>query len=170
MTERTAKYWIENLQLSKHPEGGFFKEVYRSKEIISKKHLPLRYSSFRSFSTSIYFLLENDDFSAFHRLKSDEIWHFYDGSQLLLYIIDQSGKLTTVKVGNNPHQDEKLQVTIPKGCWFAAEVAVKNSYSLLGCTVSPGFDFDDFELGSRSVLIKKYPEQSDLINRLTILE
>jgi predicted cupin superfamily sugar epimerase len=165
----SAQYWIEKLKLSKHPEGGYFREVYRSDEFISKKHLPGRYSSFRSFSTSIYFLLKSDEFSAFHRLKSDEIWHFYDGSPLLLYVIDPKGKLTTIKTGPNPGNNEMLQVVIPKGFWFAAEVSVKDSFSLIGCTVSPGFDFEDFELAGREKLTAKFPQHKELIERLTIL-
>lgn len=167
--DHSGKYWIEKLKLSKHPEGGYFREVYRSNEFISKKHLPARYSSFRSFSTSIFFLLKSDEFSAFHRLKSDEIWHFYDGSALLLYVIDTKGRLMKIKVGRNPDNDETLQIVIPKGFWFAAEVVDKNSFSLIGCTVSPGFDFEDFELGSKKYLIAKYPQHKVLIDRLTIL-
>ncbi len=167
--DHSAQYWIDNLKLKEHPEGGYFREVYRSNEFISKKHLPGRYSSFRAFYTSIYFLLKSDEFSAFHRLKSDEIWHFYDGSPLLLYVIEQSGKLTTIKMGRNPDNDETLQVLIPKGYWFAAEVSRKESYSLIGCTVSPGFDYDDFELGRRENLTEKYPGLKGVIERLTIL-
>ncbi len=164
-----AQYWIKKLKLVKHPEGGYFREVYRSDELISKKHLPNRYSSFRAFSTSIFFLLKSDEFSAFHRLKSDEIWHFYDGSPLLLYMIDLNGKLTTIKAGRNPDNNEVLQIIIPKGFWFAAEVTVNNSFSLVGCTVSPGFDFEDFELARREELITKFPRHKSLIEKLTIL-
>ncbi len=166
---QSAQYWIEKLKLAKHPEGGYFREVYRANEIISKKSLPDRYSSFRPFSTSIFFLLKGNEFSAFHRLKSDEIWHFYDGSPLLLYLIDSKGKLTTVRVGRNPDRNETLQIVIPKGFWFAAEVVDKNSFSLIGCTVSPGFDFEDFELGSKELLTNKFPQHKSLIKRLTIL-
>ncbi len=166
---RSAQYWIEKLKLAKHPEGGYFREVYQANEIISKKSLPERYSSFRPFSTSIFFLLKGNEFSAFHRLKSDEIWHFYDGTPLLLYLIDSKGKLTTIRVGRNPDRSETLQFVIPKGFWFAAEVTDKNSYSLISCTVSPGFDFEDFELGSKKYLIAKYPQHKVLIDRLTIL-
>ncbi len=166
---QSAQYWIEKLKLAKHPEGGYFREVYRANEIISKKSLPDRYSSFRPFSTSIFFLLKGNEFSAFHRLKSDEIWHFYDGSPLLLYLIDSKGKLTTVRVGRNPDKNELLQIAIPKGFWFAAEVVDKNSFSLIGCTVSPGFDFEDFELGSKELLTNKFPQHKSLIKRLTIL-
>lgn len=160
-----AKKYIIQLQLRKHPEGGYFKEVYRSGELILPEHLPKRYKQSRNFSTSIYFLLEGKQFSSFHILKSDELWHFYDGSAVILYIINQNGELSIHKLGRNA--DCELQLTIEKQNWFAAEVKDKKSFSLFGCTVSPGFDFDDFELGKRDDLIKKFPQHSALIKRLT---
>ena len=89
----TAVYWINHLKLQEHPEGGYFREVYRSGEFIQKKGLPVRYSSFRAFSTSIYFLLKGTQFSAFHRLKSDEIWHFHYGSTITIYLLHSTGKM-----------------------------------------------------------------------------
>ncbi|HPE56166.1 MAG TPA: cupin domain-containing protein [Bacteroidales bacterium] len=166
---QSAEYWIQHLKLKKHPEGGYFKEVYRSNEVINIKGLPDRYTSFRNISTSIYFLLKSDEFSAFHRLKSDETWHFYLGSSLVLYIIDHSGKMRKLVLGNQPG-DSNLQFTIPRGYWFAAKVESPGSYALMGCTVAPGFDFEDFELGKRSELITRYPQYKSLIDELTILE
>ncbi len=167
---RSAKYWIKKLNLSKHPEGGYFREVYRSKEFINKKSLPARYTSFRSFSTSIYFLLESHEFSAFHRLKSDEIWHFYDGSPLSLLIIEKTGVLKKIKLGKTPENNEVFQAVIEKGNWFAAKVNEPDSFSLIGCTVAPGFDFEDFELGKKSKLVELYPQHSDIIESFTIIE
>lgn len=166
---KNAQFWIKHLKLAQHPEGGYYREVYRSDEIVNKKGLPNRYSSFRSFSTSIYFLLESNRFSAFHRIKSDETWHFYEGSPLLLYIILTNGKLITVRLGQNPENKELFQFTVPKGSWFAAHPNSPDSFSLLGCTVAPGFDFDDFEMGEKTYLLKKFPSCSELINRFTIL-
>jgi uncharacterized protein len=160
-----AKQYVKQLQLKKHPEGGYFKEVYRSGEIILPIHLPKRYKSPRNLSTSIYFLLEGKQFSAFHLLQSDELWHCYDGSAVLLYLINQKGELSVQKLGRG--EDCDLQITIEKQNWFAAEVEDKKSFSLFGCTVSPGFEFDDFALGKRNELIKKFPHHSDLIKRLT---
>ena len=160
-----AKQYIKQLQLKKHPEGGYFREVYRSGERILPTHLPKRYKSSRNFSTSIYFLLEGRQFSSFHLLQSDELWHFYDGSSVLLYIINQKGELTVKKLGRD--QDSELQLTIEKQNWFAAELEDKKSFALFGCTVSPGFEFEDFELGKRDELIKKFPQHSSLIKRLT---
>jgi predicted cupin superfamily sugar epimerase len=165
----SANYWIEHLGLEQHPEGGFFREVYQSGEFIQKKGLPGRYSSFRPFSTSIYFLLKSDQFSAFHRLKSDEIWHFYTGSPLILCMLLQNGKSMTVNLGNDPLKKELFQFAIPKGIWFAARPALKDSYSLLGCTVAPGFDVDDFELGSKAHLLRLFPQHKDLISEFSIL-
>ncbi len=166
---RNAQYWIDHLQLSKHPEGGYFKEVYRSNEFVNKKSLPDRYASFRSFSTSIYFLLKSDEFSAFHRLKSDEIWHFYDGTTIVIVAISPDGILSKTYVGNNPDKGERFQLLIPKGYWFAAIVNKKGSFSLVGCTVSPGFDFEDFEMGEKSELEKRFPQHKEIINKFSIL-
>jgi len=167
MNNKDSKYWIEKLQLQRHPEGGYFKEIYRSDEIIKKESLPERYSDERNFSTSIYFLLEKNDVSLFHRLKSDEIWHFYSGTSLTLYIIDKNGFLKKIVVGDNPDNGEVLQTVIKNGNWFAAKVNNPDSYSLIGCTVSPGFSFNDFELAKREDLIKLFPDHSDIIKMFT---
>lgn len=160
-----AKQYITQLQLRKHPEGGYFREVYRSGELILPEHLPARYRSSRNFSTSIYFLIEGKQFSAFHLLQSDELWHFYDGSTVLLYIINQSAELSSKKLGKKKNCE--LQLTIESQNWFAAELEDKKSFALFGCTVSPGFEFEDFELGKRDDLLKKFPQHSDVIKRLT---
>lgn len=164
-----ADYWINKLGLIKHPEGGYFKETYRSQEILSVKSLPERYNSFRSYSTSIYFLLDNQEFSAFHRIKSDEIWHFHIGSTVTLYLIHSSGKLMEFKLGSNPEKGESLQLIIPKNHWFAAEVKDPDSFCLMACTVAPGFDFNDFELGNKAALNKKHPQHQQLIKKFTRL-
>ena len=150
------------MQLIKHPEGGYYREVYRSNEIVHKKDLPDRYSSFRSFSSSIYYLLESNEFSAFHRLKSDEIWHFYEGTSLNLLIIFPRGDFRKVVMGRDTDSNEVYQALIPKGCWFAAHVPGMDSFSLVGCTVAPGFDFEDYEMGKRDELIMLFPKFADL--------
>ena len=160
-----AKQYINHLQLKKHREGGYFKEIYRSSEMILPEHLPKRYKSSRNFSTSIYFLLEGKQFSSFHILKSDELWHFYDGSSVILYVINQKGELNIKKLGKK--KDCELQLTIEKQNWFAAEVEDKKSFALIGCTVSPGFEFEDFKMGRRDELIKNFPQHTSLIKRLT---
>ena len=160
-----AKQYIKQLQLKKHPEGGYFREVYRSDELILPEHLPARYKSSRNFSTSIYFLLEGKQFSAFHLLQSDELWHFYDGCTVIIYIINQKGGLTIKKLGKQ--KDCELQIAIEKQNWFAAEIEDKKSFAIFGCTVSPGFDFKDFQLGSRNQLIERFPQHKQLIHKLT---
>ena len=160
-----ARVYIKKLQLKKHPEGGYYREVYRSGEKILSDHLPHRYKSSRNFSTSIYFLLEGNQYSAFHQLKSDELWHFYDGSDLKVYIINPEGNLTVAKLGRS--DDAEFQIAVEKDCWFAAEVEDKKSFSLFGCTVSPGFEFEDFKLGKREFLIIKFPKHNTLIQTLT---
>jgi len=162
-----ARAYIKKLQLKKHPEGGYYREVYRSGETILPDHLPKRYKSSRNFSTSIYFLLGGSQFSAFHLLKSDELWHFYDGSDLNVYIINPEGELIVRKLGRSDNAE--FQTTLEKHCWFAAEVEDKKSFSLFGCTVSPGFEFEDFKLGKREFLLKKFPQHITLIQRLTRL-
>jgi len=158
---KTAQDWIKKLNLLPHPEGGYYKEVYRSEEEIVAELLPGDRSGVRSVSTAIYFLLEGNDFSAFHRIKSDEIWHFYAGNQLIIYAIDEKGLLT-----EHPLNLEIPMQIIPKNNWFAAELADKNSYALVGCTVAPGFDFDDFEMGDGGLLQLQFPQHTELIQQL----
>jgi len=165
---KTNEYWIKKLNLLKHPEGGYFREIYRSNEEIDAGNLPPRYGSKRAFSTSIYYLLNSCEFSAFHRLRSDEIWHFYSGSPLNLFIIYKDGKLLKQVLGNKPDKNEHLQIIIEKGSWFAASVLKTGSFTLMGCTVSPGFDFSDFELANRDELLKKYPQYHDIIVKYTL--
>ena len=163
---KDADYWIKTLGLIKHTEGGYYREVYRSREIIPHNALPTRYNGERSFSTSIYFLLRGNETSRLHRLKSDELWHFYAGSPLTIHVIDLYGKHSTTKLGSDFEKGEIFQSTIEKGCWFGAIVNDPSSYSLLGCTVAPGFEFDDFELGHRDGLIRLYPEHKQIIEML----
>jgi hypothetical protein len=153
----TTRFWIEKLQLQKHPEGGWFKEIYRSAEMIPASALPAGFSGDRSFSTSIYYLLESEDFSAFHRIKSDELWHFYTGTSVIEIISIQKGKIRRQFLGDNPQENQSFQVVVPKNTWLAARLINKNGFALAGCTVSPGFHFDDFEMGTEK-LINEYTE------------
>lgn len=160
---------IKTLQLKPHPEGGYFREVYRSKGFINKTSLPSEFSGKRSYSTAIYFLLTSDSFSAFHRINQDEIWHFYKGSPIKLHVISDQGDYSSVIIGNNLEKQETLQYIVPAKYWFAAEVINKNDFSLVGCTVSPGFDFNDFELPKREQLIALFPQHKNIITKLTSL-
>jgi hypothetical protein len=154
---KSAKYWIEKLQLQKHPEGGWFKETYRSEEVIPAVALPTGFSGNRSFSTSIYYLLEGDDFSSFHRIKSDEIWHYYMGNSAVEILTIENGKVRKLFCGNRPDENQHLQVVVPKNTWFAAQLVNNKGFALVGCTVSPGFYFEDFEMANQE-LIGQNPE------------
>lgn len=162
-----AKKYIELLNLESHPEGGYFKEIYRSGEIILPEGLPERFRKGRAVATSIYFLLDGKQVSNFHKLKSDEIWHFYDGCGVKIFVIDNDGNLSEFVLGKNIENREMLQVVIENNHWFAAELIDKHSYCLAGCSVAPGFDFEDFELAEREKLMDTFPEHKDLIKRFT---
>lgn len=160
---------IKTFNLQKHPEGGYFKENYRSDGSIPNSVLGNAYNGNRSYATSIYFLLTSEDFSAFHKINQDEIWHFYKGSTLKLHLISKEGDYSFVMIGNNFKNNEVPQYVVKGGYWFAAEVVEKNSYSFVGCTVSPGFDFKDFVLPQRKILVELYPKHTTLITQLTHL-
>lgn len=163
-----AEYWIAKLGLEKHPEGGYYKEVYRSAESIASGNLPERYSGgARNHATSIYFLITGKEFSAFHRIKSNELFHFYAGSPLDIHMITEAGKYSMVTLGSDAESGEVFQHAVPRGVWFSAEsLGGDDVYSLVGCTVAPGFDFSDFELGKRIELLRRYPAQAEVIKRL----
>ncbi|MFN4146238.1 MAG: cupin domain-containing protein [Runella sp.] len=162
-----ASYWIEKYQMQPHPEGGFFAETYRSSEMIPKEALPSRFVGNRSFCTGIYFLLESHHFSAFHRIQSDEMWHFYSGQPLEVFMIHHNGQLEVIRLGNNPEAGEVFQAVVPAGVWFGSRPAAQSQYSLVGCTVAPGFDFADFEMASRQQLLGDYPQHHQIIMQLT---
>ncbi|MFV1884180.1 MAG: cupin domain-containing protein [Balneola sp.] len=162
-----VKELVEKLDLQEHVEGGFYKETYRSEGIIKKGSTPEDFTGDRNFSTGIYFLLTSDNFSAFHRIKQDEMWHFYEGSPLTIHMIDESGDYSFQRLGLDLENLERPQFTVPKNTWFASEVEDPNTYCLTGCTVSPGFDFEDFELAERKSLIQAFPEHKEVIHRLT---
>ncbi|MEZ4684898.1 MAG: cupin domain-containing protein [Bacteroidia bacterium] len=166
MLSRAAQ-WIQQLNLQPHPEGGFFSESYRAAESVPAEALPRRYAGKRCFSTAIYFLITSDKPSHFHKVASDEGWHFYDGAPVRLHMISPKGEYATVLVGCNPDQNILPQCVVPAGYWFAAEVSEPDSFSLVGCTVAPGFDFEDFVLGKKESLAASFPDQKDIINRFS---
>jgi predicted cupin superfamily sugar epimerase len=163
----TASYYVQAFNMQPHPEGGYFAETYRAAETISKAALPDRFAGDRPFSTAIYFLLESKDVSALHRIASDEVWHFYAGGTLEVFVITPSGELTTIRLGNNPKQGEVFQAVVPAGCWFGSAPAEGVDFSLVGCTVAPGFDFADFEMASRETLLTEFPQHRDVIKKLS---
>ena len=125
-----------------------------------------KYQGKRNYSTCIYFLLSSDSFSAFHRINQDEIWHFYEGSPIKLHLITPNGKYSTVIIGRDFEKDEVPQYAISGGIWFAATVLKENSFSLVGCTVAPGFNFQDFELAERERLTSLFPKHHQIISEL----
>ena len=164
---KTAQYWINKINLIAHPEGGYYCETYRSQLSIAKEALPPEFTGSRLVSTAIYFLLEGENFSAFHRLRSDEIWHFYAGGTIAVHVIDPDGSYSKIQLGSDPQAGEVFQAVVKAGSWFASKVRDPKSFALAGCTVAPGFDFADFELGSRSELVKLYPQHRKLIEQFT---
>jgi hypothetical protein len=161
-SQLTAPQLIETLGLAPHPEGGHYREIFRSpSSVTTEAGYP------RSASTAIYFLLERGEFSAFHRVSSDELWHHYGGDALDLHLLDGVGP-RTVLIGRDFTQGERPVGVVPGGCWQAARPrAGAHGYSLAGCTVAPGFEFRDFEMPSRAELVRLFPEHAELIASLT---
>jgi uncharacterized protein len=162
----TAATLIQHYNLQPHPEGGWYKEMYKSSEHIAANALPERFDGERSFSTAIYFLLEQGNFSAFHRIKSDECWHFYAGEALEVYIIQADGTLDIITLGNDIEKGQLFQYIVPANCWFASRPAPGSSFCFVGCTVAPGFDFADFEMADGTALSVLYPQHESFIKIL----
>lgn len=162
----TSEELIEQLDLVKHPEGGWYRETYRSEDVIQGATLPARFTGDRSVCTAIYFLLQSGEISALHRIRSDEIWHFYAGEKMTIHVITPHAEYYPFKLGANTLAGETFQCVVPSGCWFGAEVSGVG-YTLVGCTVAPGFDFADFEMAGREAMLRQFPCHSELIRRLT---
>ncbi|NJD91683.1 MAG: cupin domain-containing protein [Geobacter sp.] len=167
MSSPAAQKLIKSLELTRHPEGGWFRETYRSSGVIPGPSLPSGFSGNRAYSTAIYFLLEKADVSALHRIMSDEMWHFYAGAALTVQMITSEGKHQSFTLGADIAAGELFQAVVPAGSWFGAEVTGAGDYSLVGCTVAPGFDFHDFEMGDREQLLAEFPDHTAIIKRLT---
>ncbi len=164
----TAAHLIDKFELERHPEGGWYKETYRSGEIFAAHALPERFKGGRFFSTAIYFLLEENDHSAFHRIKSDECWHFYAGDPLLVYILHEKGEMKVIQLGSDIGKGQLFQYVVPANTWFASRPATGAAFSFVGCTVSPGFDFADFEIADSDKLSHLFPEHETVIRELGI--
>jgi predicted cupin superfamily sugar epimerase len=162
---KDASFYIRNLSLNPHPEGGYYKETYRSIATIPGAVLH-GFSEDRNCSTAIYYLLEKKDFSAFHRIKSDECWHYYAGDTLLIHVLYNNGNYSCIKLGCVIDKEEVLQFVVPANTWFAAVCDERSSFVLAGCTVAPGFDFADFEMADKNLLLQEYPSCSKIIPAL----
>ena len=162
----TAQSYNQALQMRPHPEGGFFQESYRSEQTMQAP-APGGGSVQRNVCTAIYFLLEAGNFSAFHRIKSDEIWHFYAGQALEVLELLPDGELCCTRLGSDILRGEIPQYVVPADTWFASRVADGGTFSLVGCTVAPGFDFADFQLARRQELLEIFPQHRQIITELT---
>ncbi len=160
----TADDYIARLNLEKHPEGGWFRQTYRSPETIPGDALPARFVGARPLSTAIYFLLRHGEISALHRLAADEVWHFYAGSPVTLHAIAPDGQVLRTTLGA-----DVFQAVVPARHWFGATLDDnrEEAFALVGCTVAPGFSYDDFELADRDQLVARFPQHRELIEKLT---
>jgi predicted cupin superfamily sugar epimerase len=159
---------IERFGLQPHPEGGYFRETFRGADRVvrafTRETSP---GETRSASTAIYYMLCDGAHSAWHRIRSDEVWHFYAGEPIDVHVIDTAGQLLTHHLGNAlTHADAVFQAVVPAGQWFAAELCVSGTFALAGCTVAPGFEFSEFELADVAALTKTYPQHEAVIRRL----
>jgi predicted cupin superfamily sugar epimerase len=161
-----AQHWIDRLRLLPHPEGGYFRETYRAPLTLPHSALP-GHGGDRAASTAIYFLLAGNQFSSFHCIRADELWHFYAGSTLVVHVITPDGEYQQLLLGSNAAAGESFQAVVSAGCWFGSSLRYPNAYALVGCTVAPGFDFADFEMAKRDELIAQYPQHRAIIERLT---
>lgn len=157
----TASELVRALALRPHPEGGFYRETYRSSDSVVRAD-----GATRSASTAIHYLLCDGAHSAWHRIQSDEIWHFYSGTTLLVHELMADGQVRTHTLGATP-PDTVFQACVRAGHWFAAELADPSSFALVGCTVAPGFEFSEFVLADTDELLQAYPEHDTLIRRLS---
>lgn len=148
-------------------EGGYFAETYRSLESVPQAALPSRYDGDRSFGTAIYYLLTPDTFSALHRLRTDEVYHFYLGDPVTMLLLQPGGGSEVISLGQDIGAGQRVQVVVPRASWQGSFLQPGGAFALLGTTMAPGFDPADFEIGDRQTLIRAYPDQRPLIERLT---
>ena len=166
MNQQDPQYYISKLGLEPHPEGGYFKRTFESQEQITDQELTVDFEGKRMLYTSIYFLLTSNDVSHFHRLQSDELWYYHAGSPLSVHMIDENGEYTEYKLGLDLENGEVPQVLVPKNTIFGSSVKDRETFSLVGCMVSPGFEYQDFELFTQEELLLKYPEHKEIIMKI----
>jgi len=159
---QAAAYWIEKLKLQPHPEGGYYQELYRSNLTVSRS--PSVADTLYNACTSIYYLLEGNDYSSFHRIAADEIWYFHKGVPLFIHMIDQNGIYTTQEVSDE--LTGSLSFLVEAGVWFAAEIPTGVDFTLVSCVVAPGFEFKEFELANKEELITIYPQHTVILDKL----
>lgn len=160
MKSADAAYWVEKLDMIPHPEGGYCREMYRSDLRFSAKE-GTQFPASRRWLTTIYYLLEGEQVSSFHRIKSPETWFFHKGDPLLIYFIDEAGEMICRELSDRPKGE--LQLTVPPNCWFAAALKERKGFVLVSCAVAPGFEYEDFELADARLLMQIYPQHADVI-------
>ena len=160
MKTRDAAYYIRSLNLLPHPEGGYYKETFRSEQQVNR----VDEATIKQACTSIYYLLEDVDFSGFHRIASDEIWYFHKGQPLLIHVIQKDGSLISHELSDE--NTGSFSVVVPAGLWFAAELKAGEGFTLVSCAVAPGFDFSEFEMAKRAELVSEYPQYQALLTRM----
>jgi predicted cupin superfamily sugar epimerase len=160
---RRADALIEQLGLEPHPERGFFKETHRASSNVDSD----RHGGQRAASTAIYFLVTADAPATYlHRLRSDEVFHLYDGGPLEIVRLFSDGTWDVARLGQDFGAGERPQVVVPAGTWFGTELVTGASHCLVGCTVAPGFEFRDFELADGPELAAQYPDAAERIGRM----
>ena len=157
-------YLVHRLSLQPHPEGGFYAPAFRSEQQIETTSLNGNWKGPRSLYSSIFFLLTANHHSSWHRIASDEIWHLYEGDDICVHILHPDGTYSLERLSNKAGK-EKFSAIVKAGCWFASHCEGALGYALSGCTLAPGFDFEDFELGNTQELIKVYPEYAKIIKK-----
>jgi predicted cupin superfamily sugar epimerase len=160
MDKKNASYWIDHLNLLPHPEGGYYKEVFRSKQQV----LRLGAAELKQACTSIYYLLEGADYSGFHRIASDELWYFHKGEPLLIHMVDENGVYSSVELSDTT--SGVLSTVVEAGLWFASEIPSRNGFTLVSCAVAPGFEFSEFEMARKENMKHLYPQHVTLFERL----
>ncbi|MFP4171505.1 MAG: cupin domain-containing protein [Candidatus Hydrogenedentota bacterium] len=162
----SAEFWINHLRLEPHPEGGYFRETHRSPVVVH----PPGFEGPRHLTTTIYFLLEAGQISQLHQLRANEMWHFYTGTPLTLHQLSSPDEYVTARVGPHADEGQQFHTVVPSGVWFGATVddARPGAFSLVACTCSPGFEFEDFKLADREEMLDRFPAHAGVIRMLTL--
>ncbi|MCM3757113.1 cupin domain-containing protein [Sporosarcina aquimarina] len=159
--KHSATYWTKKLKLETHPEGGSFAGSYAAESTIETS------TGTRPLYTSIYFMLADGEISHFHQLQSDELWYYHDGNALSVHMISTDGEYSSVKLGLDIDKGELPQILVPAGTIFGSSMIESGDYALVGCMVSPGFDFEDFKLFSEEELVEQFPQHTAIIKKMT---
>ncbi len=167
MQKITSDELISHFKMEKHPEGGYYKESFKSNGTLPQSALPSQIKGDRLWSSAIYFLLCNQEKSKLHKIAFDEVWHFYLGDPIVVVEIEPDGNVKETILGPDFIAGQKLQHVVPGGRWFGSYLPEGSQFAFVGCTVAPGFDFRDFEMGDKHTLLELYPDAKQIIEKLT---